>query len=118
MQDTLTIEAQAMVDYQKFQEKPEFQALRRRQRAFVFPLAVLFLGWYIAFVLLGAYATEFMATPVFGLINVGVLLGLAQFATTFIITMWYVRFANRRLDPTTVEMRSELAAIERGEVTQ
>jgi uncharacterized membrane protein (DUF485 family) len=49
-----------------------------------------------------------MATPVLGQINIGLLLGLAQFVTTFAITMGYVRFANRRLDPPAAALRAEL----------
>jgi uncharacterized membrane protein (DUF485 family) len=40
-----------------------------------------------------------MATPVWGNINAGLLIGLGQFLTTFVITGLYVRFANRELDP-------------------
>ena len=105
----------AEVDYPAIQRSPEFQSLRKRQRSFVFPLAVVFLAWYIAFVLLGAFAYDFMATPVLGSVNVGVVLGLAQVATTFAITMLYVRFANRALDPAAAELRGRLEAIERGE---
>ena len=53
------------------------------------------LAWYFAYVLLAGYAHDFMATPVFGSVNVGMLLGLAQFVTTFAMTTWYVRYANR-----------------------
>lgn len=107
-----------VVDYVKFQQKPEFQALRKKQRSFVFPMAVFFLAWYFAFVLVAANAPEFMATPLIGSFNVGLLLGLLQFVTTFVITMWYVRFANTRLDDESAELRAELNAIEKGEVLQ
>ena len=40
-----------------------------------------------------------MAQRVWGDITVGLLLGLGQFVTTFAITMAYVSFANRKLDP-------------------
>ena len=105
----------AEVDYVAIQNSPEFQTLRKRQRSFVFPLAIAFLAWYIAFVVLGAFAHDFMSTPVLGNINVGVVLGLAQVATTFAITMAYVRFANRRLDPGAAQLREHREAIERGE---
>lgn len=59
----------------------------------------LLLIWYATYVLLGAFAHDFMATKVWGNINVGLLLGLAQFLTTFLITGLYIRFANRKLDP-------------------
>ena len=54
-----------------------------------------------------------MARPLLGL-NVGLWFGLAQFATTFGITMWYVSFANRRLDPATEHLRAELEDLAAG----
>lgn len=106
---------QVPVDYPAFREKPQFQRLRRRQRSFVFPMAAFFLVWYCGYVLLAAFAPGVMAVPVLGNINLGIVLGLLQFVTTFVITMWYVRFADRKLDPEARSMRHELAAIESGE---
>jgi uncharacterized membrane protein (DUF485 family) len=40
-----------------------------------------------------------MAQKVFGNINVGLILGLGQFASTFVITMIYARWADREFDP-------------------
>ena len=71
-------------------------------------MAVAFLVWYFAYVLLAAYAHEFMATPLIGNINIGLLLGLGQFVTTFAITTWYVSWANRKLDPLAEEIRADL----------
>ncbi|NNH71065.1 DUF485 domain-containing protein [Nocardia uniformis] len=95
-------------DFVAMQASPEFQELRTRLRRFVFPMAVLFLTWYLVYVLLGAYAHDFMATEVFDNINVGLLLGLAQFVSTFLITGLYVKFANRELDPRAAAIRNEL----------
>ncbi|MBL3698576.1 DUF485 domain-containing protein [Leucobacter luti] len=101
------------VDYVDFQARPEFQELRHRFRRFVFPVTVAFMIWFLGYVLLAAFNHEFMARPLLGL-NVGLWLGLAQFVTTFGITMWYVRFANRRLDPVTEGLRAELEDIAAG----
>lgn len=90
------------------QASPEFQELRSRLRKFVFPMTAFFLVWYGIYVLLGAFAHDFMATQVFGNVNVGLLIGLGQFLTTFIITGLYVRFANRELDPRAEAIRHEL----------
>ena len=49
-----------------------------------------------------------MAIKVFGNINVGLIIGLGQFLTTFVITGLYVRFANRELDPRAAAIRAEL----------
>lgn len=90
------------------QQSPEFQELRSKLRRFVFPMTAFFLAWYGLYVVLGAFATEFMATKAFGNINVGLLLGLGQFVTTFAITGLYVRFANKELDPRAESIRSKL----------
>jgi uncharacterized membrane protein (DUF485 family) len=97
-----------VVDYPAVQQSPEFQQLRRTHRSFVFPVLGVCLLWYIAYVLLAGYAHDFMSTPVFGSVNVGILLGLSQVVTTFAVTTWYVRFANKRLDPLAEDLRDEL----------
>jgi uncharacterized membrane protein (DUF485 family) len=90
------------------QASPEFQELRARLRRFVFPMTAFFLIWYAVYVVLGAFAHDFMATPVFGNVNVGLLIGLGQFLTTFVITGLYVRFANRELDPRAAAIRERV----------
>jgi uncharacterized membrane protein (DUF485 family) len=77
-------------------------------RRFVFPMTAFFLLWYALYVLLGAFAHDFMATKLIGNINVGLLFGLGQFLTTFVITGLYVRFANRELDPRAAAIRAKL----------
>jgi uncharacterized membrane protein (DUF485 family) len=99
-----------VTDFEQAEATEPFRRLKKTHRSFVFPLGVAFLVWYFAYVLLADYAHEFMATPVIGNINVGLLLGLGQFVTTFAITTWYVAFANRKLDPLADEIRSDLAS--------
>jgi uncharacterized membrane protein (DUF485 family) len=94
--------------YLAVQASPEFQELRNRLRRFVFPMSALFLIWYSAYVLLGAFVHDFMAIKVWGNINVGLLIGLGQFLSTFVITAIYVLFANRHLDPRAEAIRGEL----------
>lgn len=103
------------IDYIAVEESAPFRELKRRQRSFVFPFAVAFLVWYFAYVLLSSFAPEFMAQPVSGAITVGLLIGLGQFVTTFAITMGYVAYANRRLDPLAAQMRADLERAERGD---
>lgn len=106
----VTTENEATTDSEKAHASEPFQRLTATQRGFVFPLGSAFLLWYFAYVLLADYAHEFMSTRVFGFINIGLLLGLAQFITTFAITTWYVSHANRRVDPLADEIRGDLAA--------
>ena len=100
------------IDYIAVEELPPFVELKRRQRGFVFPMAIAFLVWYFAYVLLSSFAPDFMAQRVWGHITVGLLLGLGQFVTTFAITMTYVWYANRKLDPIAQEIRDDLESRE------
>nr|WP_314845011.1 DUF485 domain-containing protein [uncultured Microbacterium sp.] len=108
MTDNAAADSAGAIDYIAVEESPRFRALKRTQRSFIFPLAAFFLIWYFVYVLLAAFATEFMSQRVWGDITIGLLLGLGQFVTTFAITMAYVSFANRKLDPIATEIREEL----------
>lgn len=96
--------------YLAAQESPEFQELRRRYRGWVIPVAIAALAWYFLYVALAAYATDFMATSVIGNINVGLVMGLLQFVTTFGVTGLYIKYANRVLDPVSERIRGEFEA--------
>ncbi|WP_270887185.1 DUF485 domain-containing protein [Pedococcus sp. 5OH_020] len=85
--------------YLGLQQSEEFAELRTRFRRFVFPLTALFLAWYFLYVLLSTYAPGFMGHKVLGNVNVGLVLGLGQFVSTFVITMLYARWADREFDP-------------------
>ena len=99
-------------EYRAAQDSPEFMELKRRFRRFAFPMTVAFFTWYLLYVLLSTYAHDFMSTRVFGNVNVGLLMGLAQFVTTFAITHLYVAHANKQTDPIADEMRGRLEAHE------
>jgi uncharacterized membrane protein (DUF485 family) len=86
-------------EYMQMQGTEEFGDLRRRFRRFVFPMTALFLAWYFLYVLLAAFAPDFMSQKVWGEINVGLLFGFGQFVSTFAITVLYVRWADREFDP-------------------
>jgi uncharacterized membrane protein (DUF485 family) len=90
------------------QESAEFAELRRAHRSFAFPLTVAFIAWYLLYVLLSNYAGDFMGTQVVGNINVALVLGLAQFLTTFLIAWWYSRYAAAKLDPKGEAIKSRL----------
>ena len=90
------------------EQTPEFMALRRALRRFVFPMTVAFLAWYLLYVLLSAYARDFMATKVVGNINIAFIFGVLQFVTTFLIAYWYSKYARTRLDPLAEQMRDTL----------
>lgn len=99
--------------YIEVQNSDEFADLRRRFRRFVFPMTALFLAWYFLYVVLATYAADWMSTKLVGNITIGLVLGLLQFATTFIITMVYARWADRQFDPAAAKLAEHM---ERGEI--
>ncbi|GAA2289753.1 DUF485 domain-containing protein [Streptomyces kunmingensis] len=90
------------------QESAEFAELRKAHRSFAFPLTIAFIAWYLLYVLLSSYAGDFMGTKLFGNINVALVLGLAQFLTTFLIAWWYSRYSAAKLDPKAEAIKSRM----------
>lgn len=93
--------------YVAMQESPEFQDLRQRYRGWVLPVAAGALAWYFLYVALAAYAADFMGTKLLGNINVGLVLGLLQFVSTFLVTALYIRHADKSLDPAAQRLREK-----------
>ncbi|MFI2352512.1 DUF485 domain-containing protein [Streptomyces sp. NPDC019443] len=82
-----------------------FAELRSRFRRFSFSMTGAFLLFYVSYVVLCTYAPHLVATKVVGNVNVALLLGLAQFASTFLIAGLYTRYAKTRLDPIADSLR-------------
>ena len=94
--------------YAEVQQSTEYQELRRRFRRFVFPMTALFLAWYFLYVLMSSFAVDFMSTKVFGEINIGLIFGLLQFVSTFLIAWLYGRYAGRNIDPLADDLRAKV----------
>ncbi|OIK26706.1 DUF485 domain-containing protein [Streptomyces malaysiense] len=95
-------------EFTEVRQSAEFAELRRAHRSFAFPLTAAFIAWYLLYVLLSNYAGGFMGTEVVGNLDVALLLGLAQFLTTFLIAWWYARHAAARLDPKAQAIKSRM----------
>jgi uncharacterized membrane protein (DUF485 family) len=94
-------------DFVAIRRSATFRHLNRRVKWFVFSMTALFLCWYLGYVVLAAYEPAFMARPLLGDINVGLVMGVLQFVTTIGISALYVRFAARHIDPRVEEIRRE-----------
>lgn len=94
--------------YEQMQETPDFQHLKKTLRRFIFPATIGFLAWYLLYVLMSAYARDFMGTKLLGNINVAYVFGLLQFVSTFVIAFVYSRFADKHFDPTADRLRGQL----------
>ncbi|MEV7773136.1 DUF485 domain-containing protein [Kitasatospora sp. NPDC086791] len=98
-------------EVQLIENSEEFRVLRRSFRSFAFPVTIGFVLWYLLYVLLSCYAPGLMSTKVLGHVNLALVLGLLQFATTFAIAAWYARYADRRIDPAATAIREAHGAV-------
>lgn len=85
--------------YATIAESTDFRELRRRYRGFAFPATIAFMTWYLLFVVCANWLPAFMGAQLVGDLNVALIFGLLQFASTFVIAWLYARHANRKLDP-------------------
>jgi uncharacterized membrane protein (DUF485 family) len=98
------------IDWEAIERSPEFQELVTKRRSFVLPATIFFLVYYMAFILLAGYATDFMASSVYEGLTVGYCLALTQFVMVFALGIMYLRRADRDYDPLAervVEMAGE-----------
>ncbi|MDI3347868.1 DUF485 domain-containing protein [Streptomyces sp. GF20] len=100
--------------YREVRAGAAFQEVRGRYRRFVVPACALFLTWYLAYVVAATTAPALMARPVFGPVNVALLAGLGQFASTFVLTWAYARHARLRRDRLALDLRWETQQLTRG----
>ena len=91
--------AQPPIDWEAIERSPEFQELVHKRRSFVIPGTIFFLSWYLGFILLCAYAEDFMAESVYQGLTVGYCLALTQFVMVFVLGIWYLRKADHEFDP-------------------
>ena len=94
--------------YEVVHASREFQSLRRHFGDFVVPAILAFLAWYFLYVICAAFAPGFMRTHVIGAVNVGLCFGILQFASTFLITISYLRWGRRKFDTQSERLRMRL----------
>lgn len=95
--------------YEEVQLSAAFREVRQRYRGFAFPTAAAFVTWYLLYVVMATTAPGLMGRRVAGQVNVAMVAGLAQFATTFLLTWAYARHARLRRDQAALDLRWTLA---------
>jgi len=76
-------------------------------------MTVAFMVWYLLYVVASNWAGGLMDTKVIGNVNVALVFGLLQFASTFLIAALYARHANRNLDPLAERLRDDYNEVDR-----
>jgi len=93
--------------YVEIHDSTQFKALRERYQRFAARASVIFVGWWFAITLLGAYAPGFYRPTVFGNVNVGILVVMGTLVLVLVIAAMYLRYARTQLDPLADQIRAE-----------
>jgi uncharacterized membrane protein (DUF485 family) len=72
----------------------KFQDLMATKKMFIVPAFIFFVVYYFALPVLVGYAPNFMATKVWGMVNIAYLFALSQFFVAWIIAALYVKAAS------------------------
>ena len=92
-------EAGKQIDWEAIERTPEFQELVTKRRSFVLPGTIFFLSYYMAFILLAAYAEGFMGERIYEGLTVGYVLALTQFLMVLVLGLMYLKRAENVYDP-------------------
>jgi uncharacterized membrane protein (DUF485 family) len=87
---------------------PEMVELERRHTRFVWPATIFFLVYYMALNILAGTSPDLMGKKLFGQFTFGYLFALSQFVMAFVVAWVYSRWAARRMDPLSADLREKL----------
>jgi uncharacterized membrane protein (DUF485 family) len=85
--------APSSVPWDRIAASPAFKALVARKKRFIVPACVFFIVYYFSLPILVGFAPSFMATKVWGQVNLAYLFALSQFLMAWVLAGLYVREA-------------------------
>jgi uncharacterized membrane protein (DUF485 family) len=86
-------------DWEGLERSPEFQELVAQRRRFVVPALAVFVVWFGGFLVLTAYARDFMRRTPIGSLSWAYILALSLIVMTWLIAWLYLRWCDRHLAP-------------------
>jgi uncharacterized membrane protein (DUF485 family) len=87
-----------------------FSRLHKRFAYFSLAILSVFFAWYCLYVAMSAFARDFMNHRLTGNINVALVFGVLEFASTFGFAWFYAHYARVSLDPLADRIRDEIDA--------
>lgn len=81
-------------------ESKEYAQLIAVRHRIIWPLLTIVIAVYMAFILTIAFTPESLGQPIGeGVISIGLAIGIAMILFMFLITLIYVRLANKKIEP-------------------
>src|ERR1700760_4964256 len=90
--------SEAAVAWGSIVRAPRFVSLHRRKSAFLWGLMGFSVVWYFMLPIGAAYFQDLFRIRVWGVINIGLLFALSEFALAWIVAWVYSRKASRDFD--------------------
>jgi uncharacterized membrane protein (DUF485 family) len=98
------------VDWDALIADPRFQSLHRQKNFFLWGLMALSVVYYFLLPIGAAYFQDLYKIRVWGVVNVGLLFALSEFAVAWTIALVYSRKANRDFDALAAEIAAAFSA--------
>jgi uncharacterized membrane protein (DUF485 family) len=95
------------VDWDAMIRDPRFQSLHKRKSAFLWGLMAVSVIYYFLLPIGAAYFQDLFKTRVWGVVNIGLLFALSEFAVAWIVAWIYARKASRDFDQLAAQICAE-----------
>jgi uncharacterized membrane protein (DUF485 family) len=87
------------VDWEQVERSEQFQDLAATRRRVVLPLLIVFVVWYGGFLVLTAYARDFMAETIYRGFTVAYAAAFSLIVMTWLVAFIYIRATRSSVDP-------------------
>src|SRR5699024_4502977 len=84
------VEYNEKYEYIKIDQTEEVKELKRIMYQFIFPVPLLFIVYYLIFIVMFAYAQDFMSQPLWGNLTTGYLFGVSYYLVVWALAFVYV----------------------------
>ena len=91
----------------KIRNNPKFVELTQKRTKFGVQLSILMLLIYYGFILIVAFAPSVLGIPIYGVVTLGIPIGVFIIVAAFVLTGIYVRRANSEFDGLTRQIIEE-----------
>jgi uncharacterized membrane protein (DUF485 family) len=91
----------------KIRSNPKFAELTQKRTKFGVQLSILMLLIYYGFILIVAFAPSVLGIPIYGVVTLGIPIGVFIIVAAFVLTGIYVRRANSEFDSLTRQIIEE-----------
>ena len=94
----------------RIRSNPKLQQLVRRRSRLSWSLSAAVLGTYYSFMLVVAFAPQWLHAPLSqgGMLSVGIPVAASIIVVSWLLTGWYVRTANTEFDALSAQLLEEL----------